>query len=111
MTNAPDPSFFCDSMDDWAKACMTPLPTDDEHTRAWREEFSAHWVWIRRAIRKSNLLHRLLYQGEKIRTGMCPIHKGRWSGCLPLEDMTCGGVCANGHNVTGWLRDSQEGSK
>lgn len=44
-------------------------------------------------IRKSNMLYRLLYLGQKLRTEECPTHKGRWgdifSGC------ECGG--------TGWL--------
>lgn len=54
------------------------------------------------AIYKSNLLHRMLYLGEKLRTIKCPAHNGRWSGCKELG--TC--ACQSGWNVTGWLPDA-----
>ena len=104
MEKPKDPSFFCDKMDIWAKACMTQLETDGEITTQWRREFSDHWLWIRRTISKSNLLARLFYGGEELRTEQCPIHKGKWSGCTLVKDMECEGVCADGFNVTGWLR-------
>jgi hypothetical protein len=57
-------------------------------------------------IEKSNLLHRLIYQRESLRTEACPVHKGKWSGCV-WDDKPCGcqGVQAGGFgsNVTGWL--------
>jgi len=46
------------------------------------------------AIRKSNLLYRMLYQGEEPRTEKCPKHKGSWSGIGP---------CYYGCASTGWL--------
>ena len=49
------------------------------------------WVFVQ--IMKSNLLHRLIYQGEKLRTVPCPEHKGKWSGLY--------GPCECG--FTGWL--------
>ena len=104
MTTPLDPSPFCDKMDAWAEACGTPLETDDEHTLEWRKEFRTHWNYIRLAIRKSNLLHRLFYGGEEVRTKQCPIHKGKWSGCKLPEEMECKGACADGSNVTGWLK-------
>jgi hypothetical protein len=60
-------------------------------------------------IDKSNLLSRLIYQGESLRTEMCPVHKGVWSGCTWSENV--GDACACQHaqngaigmNVTGWL--------
>jgi hypothetical protein len=60
-------------------------------------------------ITKSNLLHRLIYQCESLRTKMCPVHEGRWSGCAwPEKDKdccACQGVQSGGFgsNVTGWL--------
>lgn len=49
-------------------------------------------------IRKSSLLDRLLYAGEKLRTRKCPTHNGHWSG---LEHD--GNVCPHGCQLTGWL--------
>jgi len=98
-----DPSEFCDKMTEWAEACMTPLPTDDQDKTAWRKEFQDHWLFIRRCISKSNLPWRLMYGDEKLRTEQCPVHKGKWSGCNLPEETACKGLCMSGHNVTGWL--------
>jgi hypothetical protein len=64
-----------------------------------------HFVFTQ--IRKSNLLNRLLYQGQKLRTRMCPVHQGRWSGCA-WEALPCGCQNGAGANVTGWLLDEPE---
>lgn len=104
MATPQDPSFFCDKMDLWAKAYMTPLETDDKYKAEERVQFAKHWNYIRLAISKSNLLHRLFYGGEDLRTEECPIHKGKWSGCKLPKEMECKGVCADGFNVTGWLK-------
>jgi hypothetical protein len=90
---------FCSKMRDWAKACQTPLDTDDAETAKWRNEFRRHWDFISLAIGKSNLLYRLLYAGENVRNIPCPIHKGKWSGCF--ADPPC--ECSSYGNVTGWL--------
>lgn len=45
-------------------------------------------------IQKSNLLARVLYGGQPVRTEMCPEHKGKWSG------IDC---CPHGCDETGWL--------
>lgn len=59
-----------------------------------------------RQITKSNLLSRLLYSGESLRTKRCPAHQGFWSGCSS-QDEACGcQKMQNGStdsNVTGWL--------
>jgi len=47
-------------------------------------------------IRKSNLLARLIYGGQKLRTQMCPEHKGEWTGPRPDP-------CPHGCGFTGWL--------
>jgi hypothetical protein len=103
-------SQFCKAMDTWANACMTPLPDDDDLQRAWRKKFKAHWQFLRLAIVKSNLLYRLLYAGEELRTEPCPKHKGHWSGCS-LDVLTSEGIvlapsvcaCQHEENITGWL--------
>lgn len=91
---------FCEAFYTWAKACQTDLPTDDEGTKQWRREFVSHWSFIELAIRKSCLLDRLIYGRELLRTEICPIHKGRWSGYV-RENLPCG--CQFRSNVTGWL--------
>lgn len=47
-------------------------------------------------ISKSNLLWRLIYNGEEPRITMCPEHQGHWSGCS-WEPPPCG--C----DLIGWL--------
>jgi hypothetical protein len=67
---------------------------------------------VRWAMSKSNLLYRLIYLGEPLRTEKCPTHDGRWSGCnwhMPLCDcqkirLEDGRVVYDA-NVTGWLLD------
>ncbi len=93
---------FCAAFDAWAGACSTALPGDGEETKKWREEFARHWRFIHLALTKSNLLHRLIYLGEKLRTRQCPVHMGRWSGC----GQNC--ICNSGMNVTGWLPNDDD---
>lgn len=59
---------------------------------------------------KSNLLYRLIYLGEPLRTEKCPIHKGQWSGCRFFQDpcdcqkiILPDGRVVIDSNVTGWL--------
>lgn len=49
-------------------------------------------------ITKSALLARLIYDGEKLRSTKCPLHKGHWSG---LEFGS--NVCPHGCQLTGWI--------
>ncbi len=73
------------------------------------EKFARDVGHVFMQITKSNLLSRLIYDGESLRTEMSPVHKGRWSGCkwATEDDKNCkcqhaqaGGI---GINVTGWL--------
>jgi hypothetical protein len=96
---------FCVAIYTWAEACQTELPTDDEDQKRWRKEFADHWSFMALAIRKSCLLDRLIYAREPLRSEMCPVHLGKWSGCV-WEDLGCG--CQFGPNVTGWLRSSNQ---
>lgn len=101
-------SFFCDALKTWNRLYSMPPPfadssENDEDTkrrRALGEQVSHVFI----QIMKSNLLHRMIYMGEKPREKYCPVHKGRWSGCKIEEDTECKGACMSGSNVTGWLR-------
>lgn len=104
-----DPSFVCEAMRTWAEAYKTPLPTDDPYKRKEREDFAAAWDKVHMAIYKSNLLYRLLYAGEKLRTEPCPIHKGRWSGCVPYPPEGCN--CHSYGNLTGWKAPEADNSE
>jgi hypothetical protein len=57
---------------------------------------------VRISIKKSNLLARLIYGGEKLRTKECPIHKGKWNG----QAMLMG--CEHNCDGTGWLREPED---
>jgi hypothetical protein len=72
----------------------------DAHSSVkWYNEVSSTFT----SIRKSNLLARLLYGAQEIRTTPCPIHKGVWSGCMWPDDPKDMCACMDGCNVTGWL--------
>jgi hypothetical protein len=51
--------------------------------------------------RKSNLLARLIYANQKVRTKKCPEHKGHWSGYYSISEGPC--ECCDGLDITGWL--------
>jgi hypothetical protein len=57
-------------------------------------------------IHKSNLLARLLYAGEKLRTKKCPEHKGHWSG-IEWSDTVCPHKC----QLTGWIQEEADQGK
>jgi len=46
----------------------------------YSEKFADEIGHVFMMIDKSNLLARLIYEDESLRTEMCPIHKGIWSG-------------------------------
>lgn len=78
---------------------------------AHAEKLEAHRpLWI--VIPKSNLLARLLYGGEKLRTTPCPVHCGTWSG-VPFPaawfkaDLS-GNPYYCGCQGTGWLPEGVE---
>jgi|tagenome__1003787_1003787.scaffolds.fasta_scaffold17430749_1 hypothetical protein len=96
---------FCRAMDTWAKVYQQELPADTEHKRDGRKEFGEHWHFIRMAIAKSCLLDRLIYGGETLRKNICPVHKGRWSGCN-VNGEQCG--CLHDTCITGWLQNPDD---
>jgi hypothetical protein len=88
-------SSYCDAVRTWAK-CMLQRSRDPKSDYMDRDGSS--WTnyigQIELQISKSNLLARLLYGGEKLRTKRCPIHDGVWSGI---------GECEHGCQLTGWI--------
>lgn len=98
-------SMVCDAFRSWQDA-MQNAP-DNERAPSMKASLlemanKAGGVFF--AIGKSNLLWRLLYLGERLRTKPCPVHRGHWSGCVGSKAQTgCGGACLSGNNVTGWL--------
>lgn len=58
------------------------------------------------SISKSNLLARLLYNGEKLRETICPEHKGKWSGIEWSESR-----CPHGCQLTGWIQEADDKGK
>ena len=57
-------------------------------------------------IRKSSLLARTLYDGQKVRTRRCPEHKGHWSGLESPPDR----YCKHGCGFFGWLPEPEDAS-
>jgi hypothetical protein len=103
-------SFYCEAIETWARvAPEVPHPAGPAPSR-WMEDENKVRMELGKvigavslAIRKSNLLWRLIYGGERLRTKACPVHKGRWSGCILPGETQCKGACMSGINVTGWL--------
>lgn len=58
---------------------------------------------LRLAIDHSDLLCRLLYGGEALRTIRCPEHLGRWSGVEMPAHWPHTNRCPHGCGLTGWL--------
>jgi hypothetical protein len=98
-------SFFCDFLEEWADAYGEPLRREETHEGEadQRRRFVDGIRHVFLQIRKSNLLWRTIYRGERLRTEPCPEHRGRWSGCALPEETDCKGACSFGGNVTGWL--------
>ncbi len=76
-----------------------------EKLRAY-EKMNEHVHRAFLAIGKSNLLARILYSGEKMRTQMCPEHKGRWTG-IEWADNACPHKC----QLTGWIQEQDDVGK
>jgi len=75
-------SAFCDGMDTWMD-CIIKNNTDPELTQGSIRHGHNYFEVLQKMridIRKSNLLGRLFYAGETLRTRMCPVHKGHYSG-------------------------------
>jgi hypothetical protein len=102
-------SRYCKAFETWARALderkerVEALSDDDPRkqpeTNDALTKIADLSFLIALSIRKSNLLYRLIYEDQPLRTEMCPEHQGRWSGCV--WDEYC--ECMDGYDVTGWL--------
>lgn len=103
-------SQYCQAFRDWAKAIQQkvkeieaieePGPADHYDLEQWKPLGDLAWR-LELSIYKSNLLYRLIYAGDELRTKKCPKHDGRWSGCVGFNEVDCG--CVYHGNITGWL--------
>ena len=77
-----------------------------DHLRGYESAAeSANYTFLQ--IRKSNLLARLLYEGETLRKQRCPEHKGKWSGIEGGPDSVCPHKC----QLTGWIQEEVDMGK
>lgn len=96
-------SQYCDAFRDWFKALKDKFEREDsgdEYLPDFRDEALREVIEAARGLElpiyKSSMLYRRIYMGERLRTEMCPTHKGRWVG-LPSLGNEC--EC----DLTGWL--------
>ena len=102
-------SKYCKALRTWAE-CIEENNTNPELARGSRYDDWAQGKKYYKTIghtmmdiSKSALLWRLLYNGEELRTKMCPEHKGHLD-----TNMWCGGCepCEHGCEGTGWLKNT-----
>ena len=96
---------FCHAMELWMD-CIVRNNTDPRLAQEGINHGQKYFEFLnlmRIDIRKSNLLGRLLYAKEPLRTRMCPIHKGHWNGQAMFFEK-CHLLC----DGTGWLRERPE---
>lgn len=103
-------SHYCEAFTAWSRAIGAKVRRiengeESDSEAGYYKAISDALFTLTIPIYKSNLLARLIYGGEKLRTKPCPEHKGRWSGC-EYGPIPCG--CGAGMNVTGWLAESPE---
>lgn len=96
-------SHYCKAFYTWQRAIETAYRQETEpYTKLSFENMVRDIRSVALYVSKSNLLARLLYIGEELRTEPCPIHKGHWSGCA-WEESACP-YCMSGSNITGWKK-------
>lgn len=90
---------FCNAISVWFR-CIERNNTDPELSKGCCQgnEYYGVLRWVEIDIQKSNLLRRMLYLREPLRTEMCPIHKGHWNATAMFEG------CPHDCDGTGWLR-------
>jgi hypothetical protein len=90
-------SAFCEAFTTWFRAIEAGCQRAGREGRLGHGSDYVDMLFrIETDIHKSNLLWRLLYARQPLRTRMCPVHKGRWSGIDP---------CEHGCDSTGWIPD------
>jgi hypothetical protein len=98
---------FCDRISIWMD-CIVKNNTDPELTKGGMQHGYKYYEALKQMridIMKSNLLGRLFYAKEPLRTRMCPVHKGHYSG-EAMFFQKCLHLC----DGTGWLRESPDDS-
>lgn len=98
---------FCHAIELWMD-CIVKNNTDPALHRDGIKHGHIYFEFlnlIRIDIRKSNLLGRLLYAKEQIRTRICPIHKGHFNAEAMFFER-CPLLC----DGTGWLREHPQDS-
>lgn len=96
---------FCEAISTWMD-CIVKNNTDPALKRGGIEHGKEYYEFLNRMridIMKSNLLGRLLYAKEPLRTRRCPLHKGHYSGEAMFFEK-CPHLC----DGTGWLRERPE---
>ena len=94
-------SRFCSTMNAW-RECIVKNNTDPALAR-YANHGHQYYEFLEDVymdIRKSNLLARLFFGKEPLRTRMCPIHKGHYDGNAMFFNK-CPQLC----DGTGWLRE------
>jgi hypothetical protein len=94
-------SRYCDKISQYIKA-LSQCETGGALSQQQLEELKPHLLGFHLMTAKSNLLHRLLYLDEDLRTKKCPEHNGVWSGC---DWPPCPHGCSSGNNITGWIKE------
>jgi hypothetical protein len=93
-------SKYCDALLTWAAVINEAVRAGegDDDLKELSQSIGTTFL----GIRKSNLLARLLYAGEELRTEKCPVHKGRWTGYS--QELKCVNErYPFGCDYTGWL--------
>lgn len=91
---------YCDALWTWMDCVEDAYKEDGAKPTSKFADIAPRMRSLRTAIQKSNLLWRLIYGGEPLRTKKCPVHQGHWSG-LPHPDNDC----EHGCELTGWIPD------
>ena len=97
---------YCEALENWRRAIeANNRSVETEHRDPYRQGAQYHEVLHRvfTDMRKSALLWRLIYAGEKFRTVKCPEHKGHLNMGEWIGDGSRGGPCTHGCQGTGWL--------
>jgi hypothetical protein len=89
-------SVYCSALLTWRR-CLERSDRSERH-----EHLAQAAQTVRLAISKSNLLYRLIYRKQQLRSVQCPIHHGRWSGYVE-----CSAGCNDGLDATGWLPEAE----
>jgi hypothetical protein len=103
---------FCGAIEQWMGAIEQASRENQALPEAERrhQQGESYWPHLRAMridIRKSALLGRLIYDGQKLRTKKCPLHQGRQHMHIHLGfEAQCPHEC----DGTGWLREEGDAS-